>query len=93
MTIATFLGIVFEGFFLVGWAKFTEFSTAEMSAYRILRLDALKYRLKEIAASKFKIHWKLRRLCHSKPKNVESALDKMQQTSFFNERLIYWNRL
>ena len=30
MVIATFLGIVFEGFFLVGWAHFTTFSTAEM---------------------------------------------------------------
>lgn len=93
MTIATFLGIIFEGFFLVGWAKFTTFSTAEVSAYRLLRLDALKKSLKVIAASIFKVHWKLRKLANSKPKNVDEALNVMEQERYYNERLIYWNRL
>ena len=62
MVIATFLGVVFEGMLLVAWSKATTFTRAEAAAFKMLKLDQLKRQMKEAAASKFKIIWKLRKL-------------------------------
>lgn len=62
MVCATFLGVIFEGMLLVAWSKATTFTKAEAAAYKMLKLDHLKFQMKEAASSKFKIIWKLRRL-------------------------------
>lgn len=65
MVIATFLGVIFEGMLLVAWSKATEFTRAEAAAFKMLKLDHLKRQMKEAAASKFKIIWKLRKLANN----------------------------
>ena len=56
----------------------------------MLRLDAVKKRLKVIAASIFKVHWKLRKLLVQGAGH--SCADNHDQVIYYKNRLIYWNR-
>mmetsp|Transcript_23041 Transcript_23041/g.35630 ORF Transcript_23041/g.35630 Transcript_23041/m.35630 type:complete len:229 (-) Transcript_23041:299-985(-) len=53
MVMATFLGVIFEGFFLLAWSNFTNMTKSERSAFTLLKRLKLKEQMKELAVKMF----------------------------------------